>query len=548
MVHALDNQVIYSRINVFLSHFRNQNNSIYLLFIPKALESMDLVKNSLLRPDIEVDVPSALPRIFYGPRSLISYTILQGFFTVLIIKELVSISRCVVKGSRRNLNVNDILLWNLVEDCEDLYKLFAKNFFQPRRTHGFSAQHYPKVRRLNSTGRQRLALAAVIALFIFAADMVLVICSVPNRMSQNSGDMKKISWANSGSIIDVTAENILRGSFSRIIKLNAPDDDIEFNRLPSISVDRTDFRDFLAVLPLYDGTLIKCSTEQGWRFLCQIHCENTFYQYKVRIDVSTDSSSSYFFVGTSQFNFSESRIREYADKIKIQLNIEYTRITINSTQTAFIIHTAITDFPPERTLIPKSILTTSGIAKVDVLTHDAIATIFLGSIVIDSAPINSTYYIRKCTERKEDVGIINGTIAISQRPLLPLLGTIIMYVVFQVFSIVLQTTFGLHTLNPEVGILLEVTGGLCTENWANAKVGELKLVYSKSTKKETSDTFGHFGYLPAKIITQIRHYIHPKYDKELERDEEFNLISRYQLNKIPHIGDVKSIVEDYNSV
>lgn len=491
---------------------------------------MNFSANSILQPVIEVEIPSARSILYAAPTNAVFRTILQGFLTVLIIKECVSLTRYFVKSSRANsdnsLDLNRILLWTMVEDWDDLFKVFFRRIFFPRPLHLLDSPFQGMRVNFDRRGLKRLAISAALAFLLLAIDVVLLFLQLPDNRHQDVRVMRKLAWHNNGTLVDVAKNNVLVGSFSRVVKLNATADDNQFIRLPSVSIERTDFRDFSedGELPKYNGKLINCTKKEGWRMLCRVHCQNRFYQYKLRLDVSTDTNQSYFFVPTANFNFSLARVQEYVDQLQRQLNIPVKNFEIDggnaeqrqegegrdSQPDSFQVYTEEQDFPPERILLPEKhapLTATNGrVEMVEVLTHDAIATIILGSIVISTANETSPYVVRELSERGTSYGFINGTVAISQTPYITLLGTLIMYVVLQSFSIFLQTRLQLHVSSPEISVLLESVGISCTTNWGNIQVPPVKAHYSYDVN-EQGEQVGHIGYLPATFLGQIRKFL-----------------------------------------
>ncbi len=117
---------------------------------------------TVLNTTTVVQVSTRSNPFYDGPSSIYTYIILQGFFTVLLIKEIVSVTRYFVKGSSSQLRVNRIILWQMVENWEDLFKICRQIFF-PRRMHSFASLSYPERPRLNSLALRRFVLSGLIA-------------------------------------------------------------------------------------------------------------------------------------------------------------------------------------------------------------------------------------------------------------------------------------------------------------------------------------------------------------------------------------------------
>lgn len=491
---------------------------------------MNFSTNSILQPVIEVGIPSARSILYKAPSDATFRTIVQGFLTALIIKECVSLTRYFVKSTRANsdnsLDLNRILLWAMVEDWDDLFKVFCRRMMFPRPLHLLDSPFQGMRASFDRVGWRRLGISGGIALFLLAVDVVLLFLQLPDNRHQDVRNMRKLAWHNNGTLVDVAADNVLVGSFSRVVKLNSTADDNQFIRLPSVSIERTDYRDFSETgeLPVYNGKLLNCTKKEGWRMLCRIHCQNRFYQYKLRLDVSTDTNSSFFFVPMAGFNFSHARVSEYARELRSQLSISVTDSVVdgeneqqrqqqpesNNGPDSFQLYTKVEDLPPERVPLPvtyaPSATSDGRVRTVDILTHDAVATIILGSIIVSTTNESSPYVVRRLAERQTADSVISGTVAISQTPYITLLGTLIMYVILQSISIFLQTRLNLHVSSPEISALLESVGVSCTTNWGNVQVPPIKAQYSYDVNDQ-GEQVGHVGYLPAPFLARIRKFL-----------------------------------------
>lgn len=506
--------------------------------------AMNFSANSILQPVIDVEIPSARSILYAAPSSATFRTILQGFLTVLIIKECVSLTRYFVKSSRANsdnsLDINRILLWVMVEDWDDLFKVFFRRIFFSRPLHLLDSPFQGMRVSFDRVGLKRLAISGSLAFLLLSVDVVLLFLQLPDNRHQDVRNMRKLAWHNNGTLVNVAADNVLVGSFSRVVKLNSTADDNQFIRLPSVSIERTDYRDFTddGDPPNYNGKLLNCTKKEGWRMLCRIHCRNRFYQYKLRLDVSTDTNSSFFFVPTAGFNFSLARVSEYVTELRRQLSIPITDFVIdgenerqqqqegeegsNNGPDSFQLYTNVNDLPPERVALPvtyaPSATANGRVETVDILTHDAVATIILGSIVVSTTNESSLYVVRQLAERRTVDGVIFGTVAISQTPYITLFGTLIMYVVLQSFSIFLQTRLKLHVSSPEISALLESVGVSCTTNWGNVRVPPVRAHYSYDVN-EQGEQVGHIGYFPATFLARIRKFLDEGPYDENENDD-----------------------------
>ncbi len=144
------------------------------------------------------------------------------------------------------------------------------------------------------------------------------------------------------------------------------------------------------------------------------------------------------------------------------------------------------------------------------LMHDAIATLFLGTLQIKTTKDDVLYHRRLRSGRLVSSPRI-GCIGLFEHPLLPLLGTVLIHAVFQIISIVQQSGFKLHSSSPEIAALLEMTGGSCTENPLNVAVEDMPVVCSLiHVTTQSEDSVWHIGYLPERIAAHMRQYASAK--------------------------------------
>lgn len=418
----------------------------------------------------------------------------------------------------------------MVEDWDDLFKVLVRRLLYPRPLHLLDSPFQRRRVRYNATGWRRLGVSAGIALFLLVADVALLILQLPDNRQQDVEPMRKIAWHNNGSLVDVAEDNVIIGSFSRIVKLNSSNDENQFVRLPSVSIERTDFRDFSGgSLPDYDGLLLNCTKKEGWRMLCRVRCENRFYQYKLRLDVTTDTNPAFYFVSTDAFDFSSERVNDYVRQLQRQLDITVKNVDIdydngnenNNNADGFLLYTDSDALPPERVTRPRfnhnATLTRQ---TAEILTHDAIATIILGSIVVSGANITTPYHVRRPGIRPAiEKEVVSGTVAISQAPYVTLLGTLIMYIVLQLLSVVLQSRLGLNLSAPEISVLLESVGVSCTTNWSNVRCKTLRAHYSYDVDEE-GERVGHIGYMPAPFLRLVRQFV--KYGAAVQEDGQLD--------------------------
>ncbi len=258
---------------------------------------------------------------------------------------------------------------------------------------------------------------------------------------------------------------------------------------------------------------MECNNTEVWRIVCRIRCDKRFYQYKLRLDVSTDTGDFFFFVPTSHMSVvrGPNKLKNYINAIRTQLRIQVTRMKILPGY--FSIQTG--SLPPEYTVLAN---------EEKVLTHDAIATLYLGTIEIKSADMSAMYYKRKFGTRKEFMSAVTGTIAVSQRPLLPLYGTVIIYILAQAISIMQQKGMQLHNSTPEMSALLELAGGPCVDNIANVWVEDRPLVNSRTVVPHGNDRveFGHIGFIPGIIVWFVKEFLQE--ERTATGEERFGLV------------------------
>ncbi|PXF45062.1 hypothetical protein BWQ96_05164 [Gracilariopsis chorda] len=129
------------------------------------------------------------------------------------------------------------------------------------------------------------------------------------KQKQNVYNMSKLAWSNNHPVVHLNKNNTLHGSFSRVIPENSAKIDVDFTQLPSVSLERTEYSDFISggcgidetELRPFNGALINGTWHESWRVKCYTRTSNRSYQYKLRLDVSTEDSSQ-FFVPTSKFS------------------------------------------------------------------------------------------------------------------------------------------------------------------------------------------------------------------------------------------------------
>ncbi len=145
----------------------------------------------------------------------------------------------------------------------------------------------------------------------------------------------------------------------------------------------------------------------------------------------------------------------------------------------------------------------TGFRDEKILVHDGVAMVFLGSMRI-SAKTSDGYYLKDDGTGNFVQTEVIGPIAEMDHPRLPLLGTVFIYIVFQIISIVQLGIFKLDSTPPELSMLVEVSGGSSAENIANIRVGQMHVVCSlMNGSHPTDDSIGHIGYLPCHIVSRL---------------------------------------------
>lgn len=474
----------------------------------------------LSHEQMTLEVETGLGWFYKGPDNTVLYTLLQGIITVLTLKEIIIVTRYFVKGSSGNLRINRVILWQMVEDWDDIFKVFRDIFF-PKALISIPSSNTKKHTPLNILAFSRYLLAGLIALWLFIADISLVFSALPNRSPQDAQTISGLAWDNSGEIplLTESTEQLIRGSFSKTVQLRSISDDVEFISLPSVSVERTNYKDFRLQLPEYQGKLLTCNSTEGWRIICQVYCDKRYYQYKLRLDVNARDQESAFFVPTTKMTVTSgiNKLENYVDAIEEQLKIKVDGWDVNGNSTYFEIYSK---------LVNETVM----LAGEEELMHDAVVSLFLGSIRIKATTKGSLYYERMFGERAEHESMVKGTIAISQRPFLPLLGSLLVYGILQTITIILQTRFGLHAHTAETIGLLEVTGCDCMYFVANLDVADKELKYSK-WQTEEGNWVGYAGFLPGRMMWELRHWFNPNVTTEQKRNV-YGLIDETEMRDL----------------
>ena len=162
---------------------------------------------------------------------------------------------------------------------------------------------------------------------------------------------------------------------------------------------------------------------------------------------------------------------------------------------------------------------------------DAIITIFLHSIRIGTTDFRHRMYsVGSYPFQDEPRGDVK-----SQRPILPLYGLIIIYILLQLLSIILQTTVREHPISHELKFLAEVCGGSGVENLINMDLQDREVIYSQTDIRHDVIS-GHCGYLPGRIAGDIRQFYSDK--NEIDDGAVDNTV-----NNIICESDMEKIIE-----
>lgn len=521
---------------------------------------------NLLSARSSVDVRTPLGWFYIGPNNLLWYTFIQGAFTVLAIKEVVSIASVAVKGRSPDLDIKRVIAWNMVTNWEDIRKMFqrilrpcandimnriksccspSKSDDQSRNgrgncdlptasTESANSENGMKKPLVSRRGWTLVLISWLIALGLFCADLSFVVLSAPSLYTIDASQVQTLAWSNNGSIPTLTKENVLRGSFSRTISKQAIANDVEFAMQASVSLERTYFDDFKtlnAALPEYNGTFLTCDASEEWRIVCKIYTKDNLYQYKLRLDSSTESDNGelwQYFVPVYDFSVNESStdttsLTQYVDAMREQLKIPaYIGWRNNS---KWMINSQVQ--PGNETLI-------DGEA---VLMHDAIASLILGSINICAGSTNAKMFRRRRGRREEKLEPIRGAVARSQRPTAPLLATIFAYGVCALLSAALQWKRKVGDIAKDFDVVLEVLAKHKSEAGVlNINADPLPVITSQTSGRRgefideqflqvhedindrNSVTLTHTGFLPARAMAPLSSYMRDR--ETLSKDDE----------------------------
>lgn len=509
---------------------------------------------NLLGASLTVEVESPLGLLQFGPGSLLAYTIVQGLFTVLAIKELWSIAGVLIKGYSNDLDIDGLIVWHITENYEDLRKTL-KHIFYPCALdlcdRAFLRNR--SERRVNRIGWKRVIVAGFFALFLLGADIALIVLSAPSQWPVRASNLQSLMWDNAGPIpILKNNSYVIQGSFSKAVILTSKWKDVEFTRQPSVSLERTDFlrfADFNAKLPTYNETLFVCDYSEGWRLICRVHCENRLYQYKLRLDLDTENDNMYF-ASTNSFSVGKSAkntLDHYRQAIREQLGIETTLGFHNKTK----FELKATDEPPEYTN-----LTRRGDGDM-VLTHDAIASLFLATVVLFPGPSDTQVYARRKGTRDENPEPLEGVVAESQRPYVPLLITAAIYFTLALISVVVQGNWRNAEIAKDLDLFFEILGK-SKKNIFNFTTTRLTRLHSfvpppntmeKQSAAEAEKNVGreHRGFIPAKIWVQLEEFQRDRDEMTLDAFHEKWGI--YQPNDSPlSESDTLTGLDDEGSV
>lgn len=287
---------------------------------------MSHLKNpvSLLSFELGVGYDKRSSFIYGGPSSILLYTILHGFFTVLTMKELISILRSLVKGNGRKIRFNRILLWHMVENWEDLFKIIRLCVF-PRRMHTFRSNYHHRRVPYNKLAWKRIVLSGIIAFFIFAMDIALISLS-----TATSEDFLHIDWDFKGEIPSMNYSNIIIRDFSNGISIRNRSDDTQFEQTPFVVWEKYRFgkMELDELFPTFkdvENPIFRCDTlrRKRWKVICQVDIGGEKYLYILRIEADTSYPGhrfNIFEIGNSM----EFQGVRYKKAIEDHLNISIT--------------------------------------------------------------------------------------------------------------------------------------------------------------------------------------------------------------------------------
>ncbi len=174
-----------------------------------------------------------------GPSSTFAYTTLQGIFTVLAIKEVISVTRSFVKGSSSSRRVRSIILWHMVENWEDLFKICRQLLF-PRRMHSLTSKVFPARAPLTRLGWRRLVGTGLIALWLFGVDVSLVVGSYQVKTALDPSRISKFRCTSSGPIPSLKHDEVISKSYLRKVELLSDNEDVAFLYHLELSLNRTE--------------------------------------------------------------------------------------------------------------------------------------------------------------------------------------------------------------------------------------------------------------------------------------------------------------------
>lgn len=502
---------------------------------------LDLLDNS----KATLNIKTPLSWLYAGPKDLLLYTLVQGVLTVLAIKEVWSIACVAVKGRSADLHVNRVVRWNVVENFEDLRKTFQRILVPCARD---LYRTLPSTRgegRINKSGWKLVICSGLVAFLLFGFDVGIIVLGAPSLSLIHASSVQSITWANNGNIpvLNSTSE-VLQGSFSRTIVKESLYNDIEMIRQSSVSLERTDildFKHFIGDLPdyvSYNKTFFECDGAEGWRIICRVFTQRRLYQYKLRLDVSTDFGDS-FFIPVNDFDLTtdaKNSLEDYVKQMSVQLGINATIAFRNATT----FRLRAEEQPPE-------LVNLRGKPNTAVLTHDAILTLFLGSIQLCAGPINPVLQWRKKGERSTIQGLVMGNVAKSQRPRLSLLMTLFMYGFTALVSIGLQSRLRVDHVAKDMDVVFELMGKSKDPELGvlNITAKKLEVVHSRTTgfrgEHDDDEVFEirddphdperviieHTGFLPAVLLKDIARFMRHRQNEDIKRlQDEWGVIMK----------------------
>ncbi len=235
-------------------------------------------------------VSSASPSWFYaGPANRIAYIPIQGIFTVLAMKEVVSVTRNFVKGSSSSLKPNSAILWHMVRNWEDLFKIVRQLLF-PRRMHDFVSNFHRTRAPLSRFGWKRFAVSGFVALWLFGVDVGLIFGSIPASTRLENSGISKLKWTNDWPVAaNMYFGDIVCQSSSQEIKLYTEIEEVRFVAKPFRTVNRTEISNTSSSFPSMMRYLLNCDNSDRRRVTCHVYSHKRLFRYDLALHLDIPS-------------------------------------------------------------------------------------------------------------------------------------------------------------------------------------------------------------------------------------------------------------------